>query len=165
MNSRGCNDLFEDEDGGDLRPLRQVCAPASKVGDLALSLTYNRFRDHPQDGGAVGQSYLSDGQARRFLQKNRTQICWWYPPNFHGHRDSALARTNHCGVAVVDGPKPVGRLRCGFVQEGRADGKKVWIQLQTAHQRAVNGYKNAFHAGFRQRRRLFQRQIALAFRK
>jgi hypothetical protein len=54
-----------------------VGSPASKAGDLGLSVTENRFRQNSQQGCAIRQDNASDRQALRFPQEQTGYTNAW----------------------------------------------------------------------------------------
>jgi len=122
-------------------------APTAAGSYLPLTFTQNGFSKHPQNFSAIHQLNFTDAQTGRFVLEYHCEAFARNRPHFQCDRGSASFRTHHCRMAIADGPEAIHRSGLLFTNESSADGNKIGIQFESAHQRAINGKKNHRTAG------------------
>src|SRR6266566_249475 len=125
------------------RPARgDVGAPAAELRDLALPLAQDRLAEDAERLVAIREADLADAEAGRLGEQQRRESRRRHAPHLERDRGAALAHTQHRGVAIADRPQPVLGDGGGLAQEARAGGGKIAVELETTHERAVNGQRD-----------------------
>src|SRR6516164_5682967 len=116
-----------------------VPAPAAELGDLALAFAQERLAEDAEHDGAVLEDDLADREARRFVLQDSRQPFDRDVPELERDASALTGRADHRRVAVVDRPDAVALVGRVLAHECRTDLEHVRVQLEAAHQRAVDG--------------------------
>src|SRR5437867_3816941 len=115
----------------------EIATPAAKLGDLALAFAENRLRENSKHYFATPQSHFADAQSGRFAGEDRAEAHRRHRPHFHRDHSSTFRNTNHSRMNVANGKQAISRFGFILADEHAADGEKVPIEFQPAHERAV----------------------------
>ena len=119
-----------------------ISAPSTVGSDLTLAFTKNGFAQDSENFRTIAESNLTDTQSRRFFLKNRGKTFGGNRPDLQCDCSSSGFRTQHCRMPIADGPQAIyRRCRC-FTNKFRTRRDKIGIQLEPAHQRAIDGKQN-----------------------
>jgi hypothetical protein len=121
-----------------------IGAPAAEGRDLPPARAQERLAEHAEHDGAVGEQHLADGKTRRFVQQHLRQPRRRHVPDLERDaRALARRRAQHRRMPVVDRVEAIAGVGLVLAHEARADGEQVRIQLESAHQGAVDGQQYA----------------------